>query len=85
MGFNIGKCGVCGFMGILAAPRVMITDELAKEIVFETDGAYDEDKPRKAVSPCIGCLETPAGVKTENQSHRRLPDSEYAKHKDKQT
>ena len=38
-------------------------------------GDYSESVPKLLV--CVTCLETPAGIKSDNLEHRRLPDEEY--------
>ena len=66
----VGLCGRCGFRGILR-PATQIRPEDVDSIT----GAYSSELTPAMV--CFECFDTPPGCRSANESHKRLPASEY--------
>lgn len=66
-----GKCENCGFAGLTVKKAMVPVNDLTEST------AYHDQLPVLLV--CMTCYHTPAGVESENKTHRRLPSEEYTK------
>lgn len=78
LGFLIGECDNCDFMACLTNPIPFLKTN--DPTVLSGDGILDPDSLPK-LSVCLTCFEAPQGAKSENQTHERLPDSDYEANK----
>lgn len=66
----IGLCGACGFAGIIER-----TSKITNYEIDAMSGACSAETKERFL--CKTCLDTPTGLRSSNQTHKRYPDSEY--------
>jgi hypothetical protein len=67
-----GYCELCGFRAVLTLKDKTMPGELEKMTFDASVTAHI-----KNMKCCLTCAATPDGVKSDNQTHKRLPESEY--------
>lgn len=60
---------MCSFKGVLRL-KTVITDTYVNSI-------SDSEEELRERPVCITCYDTPAGCRSENLDHERLPEAEY--------
>lgn len=73
---RLGRCMNCRMRGTLVSkPMVRPAD------VSSLDPANCSEDPKAiaTILVCVTCFETPAGIRSENLEHQRLPKEEYEK------
>ena len=68
------KCELCGFLGIPYKRMLPIDNSKVTLKPASSDG--NEIELKKA-HICLTCFETPMGVLSDNQTHKRLDQREY--------
>lgn len=74
----VDRCQQCSMIGVLRPKRTEIPPTEYNPVAERGDGDL------RSYVLCITCFETPIGVRSENQEHKRLPDDEYRRNAPKE-
>lgn len=67
----VRNCDMCGMRGVCREKHAIRYDD-----TMSATATADEAIPKLML--CMTCFDTPAGVKSDNEKHKRLAPEEYA-------